>query len=70
MSRRRHRPRQMIYWPPDTALDMALRHVRTSQLAVHYSRQALATGDGGLGCTLTRAIRELRAAAAILQEYV
>jgi hypothetical protein len=70
MSPRRYRPRQTIYGPPDTALDVALRHLRTSQLAVRTTQSALATGDDGLGCTLTRAIRELRAAAAILQEYV
>jgi hypothetical protein len=55
---------------PDTALEQALRHLRTSQLATLSSQEALATGGDELDCTLTRAIRELRAAAAILQQYV
>jgi len=54
---------------PDAALEQAVRHLCTSQLATRTS-QVLPAGSDALDCALTRAIRELRAAMAVLQEYV
>jgi len=51
---------------PGAAVEQALRHLRTSQLAERASQTALATGSEGLDCTLTRAIRELSAVVAVL----